>query len=212
MPAGPGKKNTPERLRLLLNQVTQLPNVTRACGVAGISSSTLRYWLAKSAKGQPGDGFDVEYEDQMARFHEHWFEAIQTGVQMVEDAYMNRAINGYWETLHHQGRVAYQFDQDLLNLGLTGSDAYLLDEDGKPIPERIEHQDPEVMRDVLRARRRDVWGLREQIDVMHKGGVMVVTGPARTSAELEARARRMEKEAETATEVEFIEIEDEPAP
>jgi hypothetical protein len=51
---------------------------------------------------------------------------------------------------------------------LTGSEAYLLDDNGKPIPERIHHQDPEVMLAVLKAWRRDRYGQHDQLDVTHK--------------------------------------------
>lgn len=186
-----GRKNSPERMAYLLNKLTEWPNVTKACAFAGISYTTIKYWLKKSATGRPGDGFDLEYAEETKRFHEHYSDALECGVQQVEDAYLERALSGYYETLHHQGRVAYQYDQGLLDLGLSGPDAYLLDENGRPIPERIHHQDPEVMLSVLKAWRRDKYGQKDQLDITHRGGVMVVTAPARTSKELEALAQEM---------------------
>lgn len=200
-----GRKNSPERMTAILKQIMQFPNVTKACLFAGITYPTLRYWIRRSETGQPGDGFDLEFGEEQKRFHEHWTDAHQAGIQMVEDGYMERALSGYYETLHHQGRVAYQIDHDLVNLGFSGPEAYLRDEDGKPIPERIQHQDPEVMLAVLKAWRRDRYGQHESLDVLHRGGVMIITAPAKSSAELEQRAASALAEP---IDVEFVEAPD----
>lgn len=201
-----GRKNSPERMTVLLKKVMEFPNVTKACAFSGIVYSTLKYWIKRSQEGQPGDGFDLEFGEEIKRFHQHWEDALDAGVQMVEDAYVARAVSGYYETLHHQGRVQYQYDEKALALGETGPAAYLLDEDGKPIPERIHLQDPEVQLAVLKAWRRDRYGQHDMVTFEHRGGVMVVTAPARTSAELEERAKRMQNEV---VDVEFIEVEPE---
>lgn len=201
-----GRKNSPERMEYLCRRIELFPNVSQAVAFAGISVSTLKYWLAKSEKGRPGDGFDLELDDRKGRFHEHWREALDSGVQLVEDSFVDRALNGYYETLSDKGRVQYQYDKDLINLGLTGPDAYLLDEEGRPIPERIHLQDPDVMQAVLKAFRRDRWGQHDKLDVTHRGGVMVVTAPALSSKELEEREKR---HTEAPIEVEFREVEPE---
>lgn len=198
-----GRKNSPERMRVLLKKLIEFPNVTKAASFAGIAYTTLSYWLKKSSTGHPGDGFDLEFGEETKRFHEHYEDAHQAGIQMVEDAYVERALSGYYETLHHQGRVAYQYDQELIDLGFSGTEAYLRDEHGKPIPERIQHQDPEVMLSVLKAWRRDRYGQHDKLDVNVHGGVMVVTAPAMSSADLEAREARMKLRP---VDVEFREV------
>lgn len=200
-----GRKNSPARMTLFLNKLTEWPNVSKAALLCGCTYSTIKYWLKKSATGRPGDGFDLEYAEETKRFHEHYEDALECGIQKVEDAYVERALAGYYETLHHQGRVAYQYDQELIDLGVTGPEAYLRDEHGKPVPERIHHQDPEVMLAVLKAWRRDRYGQHDHLDVMHRGGVMVVTAPVKSSADLEAREKL---DAIEAVDVEFVEIED----
>lgn len=198
-----GRKNSPERMTLLLNKLAEWPNVTKAVAFSGIVYSTLKYWLKKSATGQPGDGFDLEYANERKRFHEHYEDVLDGGVQRVDDAYMARALEGYYETLHHQGRVAYQYDQTLIDLGMSGPEAYLLDDNGKPVPESVHHQDPEVMLSVLKAWRREKYGQHDQLDVLHRGGVMVVTAPAKSSAELEQRERAG---LGAPVDVEFVEV------
>lgn len=200
-----GKKSNPERLTKLLDRLVAFPHVIKACEFTGLSYTSLRYYLAKSETGAPGDGFDLTYGEETKRFHLHYADALDSGIQMVEDEYKQRALKGYYEILSDKGRVIYQIDPELAGLGLTGPDAYLLDEDGKPIPERIQHQDPEVMLAVLRAWRRDRWGQSEKLDVTVRGGVMVVGVRAKNS-ELNEQT---EKQALAETvDVEFREVED----
>jgi len=201
-----GKKNNPERLTKFLDRLVQFPEVTKACLFVGMSYTTLRYYLAKSETGAPGDGFDLTYGEETKRFHLHYADALDAGIQMVEDAYTQRALKGYYEILSDKGRVIYQIDPELAGLGLTGPDAYLLDEDGKPIPERIQHQDPEVMLAVLRAFRRDRWGQSEKLDVTVRGGVMVVGARAKSSKLNEESEKLALAEP---VDVEFREVEDE---
>ncbi len=201
-----GKKNSPERLTKLLNYIVQFPQIKRACDMAGLSVTTLKYYLVKSEKGAPGDGFDLTYGEETKRFHLHFADCRDAAIQMVEDAYVARAVNGYYETLSDKGRVIYQIDPALSGLGLTGPDAYLLDENDKPIPERIEHQDPEVMEKVLRAFRRDRWGQHDKLDVNLRGGVMVVGMRAKDSKEIEELERAT---LSAPLDVEFREVEDE---
>lgn len=199
-----GRKSSPERLTKLLNYIVQFPQINRACAMAGCSTSGLKYWLTKSERGQPGDGFDLTYGDETKRFHQHFNDCRDVAIQEVEDAYISYGLKHY-EILSDKGRVIYQIDPELAGLGLTGPDAYLTDDDGRPIPERIERQDPEVLLACLRAYRREKWGAKETLDVSVRGGVMVV-GVRTKPKEVEAG----EQEALTAPiDVEFREVEDE---
>lgn len=198
-----GKKNSPERLTKLLTYVAQFPQINRACKMAGLSVTTLQLYLRKSERGQPGDGFDLTYGEETKRFHLHFADCRDGAVQEVEDAFISYGLKHY-EVLSDKGRVIYQIDPVLAGLGVTGPDAYLLDDDNRPIPERIEKQDPEVLEKVLVAYRRDRWGHSDKLDVNVRGGVMVV-GVRAKPKEVEVG----EQEALTApVDVEFREIED----
>ena len=202
-----GRRNSPERMTALLNHLIKFPHVTNAARFVGIEYSTLRNWLAKSQKGQPGDGFDLEYGEEKKRFHLHFEDAREVAVQMVEDEYFRRAIEGYYEILSDKGRVIYQRDPELEALGYEGPAAYLLDETtGRPIPERIHHQDPEVMLAVLRQWRRDKWGQHANIDHKVHGGVLVVHARAVDSLAHEAEEKSL---LNSPIDVEFREVEDE---
>lgn len=201
-----GRKYSPERMTALLNRLIKFPHVTNACRFSGIEYSTLRYWLLRSMKGQPGDGWDLDYGEEKKRFHEHFEDVRDAAVQMVEDEFFNRAAFGYYEVLSDRGRVIYQTDPELEALGLTGPAAWRLDEDGKPTPERIHHQDPEVQLAVLRQWRRDRWGVRETHDHRVQGGVLVVHDRAANSVEHDAEEQALLTKP---IDVEFREVEDE---
>lgn len=208
------KKNSPERLQRILAACADTPINNSVCTRAGISVTTLKYWLQKSEEGAPGDGFDVptgleESEGPTTvRFHTAWDEAVELGTDRVEAAAYRRAI-GYREVLTFQGRVMYQMDPDLVSLGFTGMDAFLKDDFGAPIPETIEKQDPDLQMFILKARRSKIYGDKKQVDLNVRGGVLVVGVTAKTPTDLNAMemaAKLIERPA-----VIFEETEDEDA-
>ena len=201
-----GKKSNPERLTKFLDRLTKEPNITRVCAAVGLSHKSLRTYIAKSEQGHPGDGFDLDYGGEKKRFHEHYIDVMKLATQLIEDALWQRAFSGYYETLSDKGRVIYQIDPELEGLGFTGPAAYLRDDDGKPIPERIQHQDTEVMLEWVRAHNKEVWGRSDKLDVNVRGGVMVVGVRAKSSA----ANKETEKQAlEAPLDIEFREVEDE---
>ena len=184
-----GRKYSPERLNAILKFAAEMPVVADICRRASISRTSLKYWLTKSEKGKPGDGFDlVAGEDETGqpikrRFHELWQESFNDGIDTVERAAFKIAV-GQPKPLTNKYGVIYKLDQDKLDLGLIGMEAYLLDDNGKPIPETITEQDPDMMRFILKTHRRDKYGDHQSVDMVHSGGVLVV-GVKKTEAELE---------------------------
>jgi hypothetical protein len=185
------RKYAPERLQAILTYVAEMPVIADTCRRAGISRSSLIYYLAKSERGKPGDGFDLptgDFDDNdqpiKRRFHELWADALEDGIDKVERA-AHRIAVGQPKPLTNKYGVIYKLDQDKLDLGLTDMEAYLHDEHGKPIPETIIEQDPDMMRFILKTRRQRVYGDHTSVDMVHSGGVLVV-GVKKTEAELEA--------------------------
>jgi hypothetical protein len=183
------RKYAPERLQAILKFVTEMPVIAEVCRRAAISRSSLVYYLGKSEKGKVGDGFDVVVgedehgNDITARFHVAWAHALEDGIDKVERAAHRLAV-GQPKPLTNKYGVIYKFDQTKLDLGLEGMDAYLRDENGAPIPQTIIEQDPDMMRFILKTRRRNVYGDHTSVDMVHSGGVLVV-GVKKTEAELE---------------------------
>jgi hypothetical protein len=180
------RKNTPARLKRLLSYIAEMPVASDACTRAGISTSTLKYWLQKSKEGRPGDGFDIslnendETEDgSTIRFHLAWDEFMDVGVGLAERAAIQRAT-GYWEPLTYQGRVKYRLDPDKIAVSLMLGEAedspgnYLLDANGVPVPEQVWKIDPDLNMFILKTRKPQMYGSKSQVDINVKGGVLVV--------------------------------------
>jgi hypothetical protein len=72
--------------------------------------------------------------------------------------------------------VIYKIDQGLEDLGYQGPDAYLRDEDGKPVPETVPKVDKKAQRYILERYRRNTWGKHPKIDAPREGGVLVIGG------------------------------------
>jgi hypothetical protein len=177
------RKRSPALLRVVLDSLAGYPVKKNAASKAGIHPKSIEYWLKGSAAGR--DGYDIEWRGETAKFHEHHESAMEEGYCKLEDAAVDRAL-GYDEILTYQGRVLYKIDDSLWKLGCRGPDAYLKDENGKPVPETVRKQDPKMMRWLLARHRPGVWGKHQKNDVTQKGGVLILGAPL-NSEELEKK-------------------------
>ena len=174
-PAGIPKstpKLSPKIMRIVLNILRERPILYLAALAAGIHPKTLAYWIRRSEAGD--DGYDIKWQGLTRRFHEHCESAIDEAHQKLEDEWLQRALHGYEKVLTHRGRVMYKIDQALVGLGLQGPDAYLKDENGKPVPETVHKEDTKAQLHVLKRRRPDPWSKRRKIDATREGGALVI--------------------------------------
>jgi hypothetical protein len=186
-----GQKRTPEIMRGICEYYSRIPVAKDACAANGITPHTLKLWLTKSRLGQPGDGFDLvanpdddPSEQFTIRFHEMYAQAQYDGTQELFRATWQRAI-GYREPLTFQGRVIYKLDPKKVKAGMEGMDAYLLDEDGRPVPESVEKQDPDLMQFLLKGLMPELFNPAKKIEVDNKvSGVLVVAQKAASGAAL----------------------------
>lgn len=200
-----GRKSSPERLVKFLDTLKKVGVLAEAARQAGFTTWTAKWYMAKSENGDPG--FILKWGDIEGPFHELVRIALDTAVENIEACAFHRA-SGYREVQVHQGRIQYEIDHDAIALGATpGSwDAIKKDENGKPVPVTVEKQSEDLQMFILKTRLPEIYGNKQQIDVLHRGGVMVITAPARSSADLEKQAQKMN---EKTIDVEFIEVEDE---
>jgi hypothetical protein len=178
-------------MRTVLNSLNKHPVEYDAALAAGIHPKTLAYWIRRSKAGD--DGYDVKWEGITQRFHEHCESAIDEAHQTLEDEYLRRAIHGYEKVLTRRGRVVYKIDPELVGRGLQGTDAYLRDENGKPVPETIHKEDTKAQLYILKRRRPTTWGKRPKIDAPREGGVLVIgdaTKKPKRNTVKSVRARR----------------------
>ena len=202
------RKGAQATMKRILVAATDIPIMSAVCLKAQVSRQLIKYWLTLSRKGRRGDFFDVPIGDNRTeRFHILFEDAMEAAWDKVEQKAFNLATGVEREILHHQGRVSYMFDPDLIAMGLTGADAFLIGKDGKPVPETVPLLDPEMVRWLLARRRSKDYGNKMQVDHTHKGGVLVV-GVTKTSKELEASYTMKHDEIE---DVEFEDVPDDAA-
>jgi hypothetical protein len=194
------RKLSNERMIRVLTAISEIPVAGDACMLAGISPTTLNYWRLRSKEGAPGDGYDVTLDpndpEDTVRFHVAWDDAMTIGLARVERAGFQRAL-GYLEPQTFQGRVVYKHDPELVALfGYECMQTYLLDKvTGAPVPETLLKQDPDMIQFIMKNRLRELYGNVQQIDINHRGGVLVVSAVAKTSTALLESAQDFKAEA-----------------
>ena len=190
-----GRKYSPENLQRIIKYAAETPVISSICARVGISRTSLQYYIAKSTAGHPGfvlSTGDVDLDGQpiKEKFHVLFKQAMEAGVEKVEQE-MFRLATGYDKPLSHKGRVEYQIDHEAVARGETGFAALLKDDFGNPVPETIREWDTDLMQFILKAHKPELYGSKQQIDVKHSGGVLVVGVRATSSAELEKAADEM---------------------
>ena len=140
--AGKRSPVTTEKLLRLVQYRSETPSAAEACRRAKINVSTLRYWLAQSIDGDPGDAYDIPLNgdrddngrpSNTIRFHEAWDDAFylievksEFGTQRPEQIEYEKRWSGLKGVVYE---VVYSPDQIHATLDrLTGRTATLLQE------------------------------------------------------------------------------------
>ena len=100
-------------MQIVLDSLREYPVLSHATRKAGIHRKTLGYWMRCSEAGN--EGYDIEWQGLIRRFHEHCQTAIEEAHDKILEAAWDIAIGG----------VVYKNDEFLLSLGCEGPDAYL---------------------------------------------------------------------------------------
>ena len=122
-----------------LEALARTCNVTASCEIAGLPRETAYYWRSH----------DLD-------FSEAWDDALDRGLDALEDEVMRRAKDGVVEPVFH---------------------------DGKVVGEKRRYSDGLAMF-ILKSRRRDVWGEHRQVDVKNKYELMSKEERLRKAREL----------------------------
>lgn len=187
-----GRKCSPKTLCGILNDLSRLPVLIFAIRNARIHRDTLDTWRSKSVTDEDltkrgalkrPSPFLIEWRDKKDWFHRHMQVALVDGDEQVLEAAWEQAL-GYHEVLTYQGRVKYQLDEFMYSLGFRGPESYLRDAEGKPIPEMLRKQDPEMIRWLAEKRFPQTYGKQQRIDVAHSGGVLVI-GMSKSAKQLD---------------------------
>ena len=157
-------RRMPERMRIVLDSLRECPILSYAATKAGIHRKTLEYWIKRSRAGDAG--YDIEWQGEIWRFHEHCESAMQEAHDKLLGAARDIA----------KGGVIYKTDQSLVDLGFEGPAAYLRDENGKPVVETIRNPNGKMLRWLLEWVLHEKYGKHPKIDVPHNSGVLIVGG------------------------------------
>jgi hypothetical protein len=165
---------------MVLDALREFPVLARAAAKAGIHPKTLAYWLKCSAAGH--DGYDIEWQGERWRFHEHCEAAIAEADDTLHFLVWQMAMG-----------IKFKTDPSLVKLGYRGVDAYAIDENGDYIEEGVRQPNIKVMLVYLAWKRPDTWGKHPKRDVFRTGGVLVVgerSGKSENSYVGSIRARK----------------------
>jgi hypothetical protein len=155
------RKLSPERMRMVLDALREFPVLGRAAAKAGIHPKTLAYWLKCSAAGH--DGYDIEWQGEQWRFHEHCEAAIAEAEDTLHFLVWQMAMG-----------IIFKIDPSLVKRGYQGVDAYALDENGHYIEEGVRQPNIKMMLVYLAWKRPDTWGKHPKRGIFRTGGVLVI--------------------------------------
>jgi len=150
---------SPERMRIVLDSLTEVPILNHAATKAGIHRKTLEYWLKRSAAGDTG--YDIEWHGIEWRFHEHCTSAIDEGNDRLCAAICQSAMGVVSKT----------------------------DENGNFILEACGQPNMKMARHFLEWRLPEKYGERPKRHVPHNtGGVLVIGGDVTKKPEYDTNA------------------------
>src|ERR1700687_193844 len=153
-----GRMLSPERMRIVLDSLTEVPILNHAATKAGIHRKTLEYWLRRSAAGDAG--YDIEWQGIEWRFHEHCTSAIDEADDSL------RAV--MWQ----------------IAMGVVSK----TDENGNFILEACGQPNMKMARHFLEWQRPEKWGKRRKRYVPHNTGVLVIGGDVTKKPEYDTTA------------------------
>ena len=153
-----GRMLSPERMRIVLDSLTEVPILYHAATKAGIHRKTLEYWLRRSAAGDAG--YDIEWQGMELRFHEHCASAIDEADDSL------RAV--MWQSA----------------MGVVSK----TDENGNFISEACGQPNMKVARHFLEWQLPEKYGKRRKRPVPHNAGVLVIGGDVTKKPEYDTTA------------------------
>ena len=132
-----------KRMLAVLEYLPECPVLSDTARKAGIHRKKLEYWIKRSKAGD--DGYDIECDDLMWRFHE----LVEFAIEEAHDKILEVA----WEIAMGE----------------------LYKKDGYEVPHLyVRPPDGKMSRFLLERRRPEKWGKHPKIDIPQKGGMVLI--------------------------------------
>lgn len=141
---------------IFLEALRNMPVISHACDAAGIARSTA--WR--------------QYQDD-EEFKAAWDDAMETAIDKAEQEAYRRAVDGWNEPVIDKGRLAWAYERKVSEEGIE-SFSPVLDANGQPVPLTIRKRSDSLLQFVLKGRRRNVYGDKQEITGANGGPVTVL--------------------------------------
>ena len=177
-------KDSPDKLREILNNLVLKPRLRQAATKAGLHPVTLFNYLRRSRDGDPK--YVIQWLGREAPFHIHADAARKLSIVTLDASARDLAINGHSEPRFHDGEPVYRRDPKLVADALDPelwemvhaprsiSDTFERDEDSALIQETITHPpNPALLVKMLASLAPDLYGERSEININHTGHVWI---------------------------------------
>ena len=138
-----------------LAALREMPVILRACEAVGINRSTV--WRAREA--------DPE-------FAKDWDDAMEDGIDKVEQEAIRRGVVGFEEPVVHKGGLAYRMERVVHPDGAVTYQP-VLDPMGQPIPLTVRKHSDALLALVLKGRRKKVYADRTELTGAEGAAVQV---------------------------------------
>ncbi len=150
-------------MRAVLENLRECPIQRHAARKAGIHRRTLENWIKRSEAGD--DGYDIEWQGIMWRFHEHCKTAIWEAHDDVRGAVYDIAMGEpYKDELGHEVPHLY-----------------------------VRRPNGKMLRFLLESLRPEVYGKHPKVDIPQKGGVILVSEVTKKPAKCSAASIKARK-------------------
>lgn len=141
---------------IFLEALRNMPVLSHACDVAGIARSTA--WRQRQTD---------------AEFAEAWDNAMEDAIDKAEAEAYRRAVQGWHEPVIDKGRLAWAYERKVNEDGIESFQP-VLDPNGQPVPLTIIKRSDALLQFVLKGRRRNVYGDKQEITGANGGPVALL--------------------------------------
>lgn len=163
---------------VVLQALSVVPVLNHAADVAKVHRQT----IVQARKKDP-------------EFDQACIDAMEAGIDYAEKEAFRRAVNGWAEPVIDRGRLMWQYRREVDEAGEEKL-VPVLGPDGQPIPLTVNKHSDSLLQFVLKGRRREVYGDKQELTGANGGPVTVLDETAKVARLAALLATAQERKAE----------------